>query len=89
MIFQAEHLVSKDAVPAWAPPTNPFLVSGPVAAAVARTQTSAIALQIDVVGVAFQDTVDVGRPTRPLSVGTPLPSRYIAAEFVMLGMVAM
>lgn len=54
IIFRAEHLEPTDAVPAWVLPAYPFLISGPLAAAVAKTQVSDSALQIVIGGVAGQ-----------------------------------
>ncbi|OAA76513.1 C4-dicarboxylate transporter/malic acid transport protein [Akanthomyces lecanii RCEF 1005] len=54
IIFHAETLTLADAMPAWVLPTYPFLVTGVVAANVAKTQTGTSAVQIIVGGLAAQ-----------------------------------
>ncbi|KAK8089639.1 hypothetical protein PG997_004600 [Apiospora hydei] len=55
IIFQTEHLRVSDAMPAWILPAYPFLVSGPLAAQIAKTQPDATAaLQIIVAGISGQ-----------------------------------
>ncbi|KAK8083104.1 hypothetical protein PG996_001885 [Apiospora saccharicola] len=55
IIFQTEHLHVSDAMPAWILPAYPFLVSGPLAAQIAKTQPDpTAALQIVVAGVSGQ-----------------------------------
>ncbi|KAK6843471.1 hypothetical protein PG995_002435 [Apiospora arundinis] len=55
IIFQTEHLHVSDAMPAWILPAYPFLVSGPLAAVIAKTQgDTTAAVQIIVAGVSGQ-----------------------------------
>jgi C4-dicarboxylate transporter/malic acid transport protein len=54
IIFHAERLDVDDAMPAWILPAYPFLVSGPLAAQVAKTQSSLSATQIIIAGIAGQ-----------------------------------
>ncbi|KAI0020726.1 voltage-dependent anion channel-domain-containing protein [Xylariomycetidae sp. FL0641] len=53
-IFQSERLDDAQAVPAWVLPAYPFLVSGPLAAQVAKAQPDPYAGQILIAGIAGQ-----------------------------------
>ncbi|KAK8049003.1 hypothetical protein PG994_010733 [Apiospora phragmitis] len=55
IIFQTEHLHVSDAMPAWVLPAYPFLVSGPLAAQIVKSQHDpTAALQIIVAGISGQ-----------------------------------
>lgn len=54
IIFHAEKLDVNEALPAWILPAYPFLVSGPLAAQVARTQPDVSATQIIIAGISAQ-----------------------------------
>lgn len=55
IIFQTERLHVSEAMPAWILPAYPFLVSGPLAAQIAKTQPdTTAALQIIVAGISGQ-----------------------------------
>ncbi|KAI0474032.1 malic acid transport protein [Xylariaceae sp. FL0804] len=53
-IFQAERLDDHEAVPAWVMPAYPFLVAGPLAAQIAKSQADGSATQIIIAGIAGQ-----------------------------------
>ncbi|KAH9893110.1 voltage-dependent anion channel [Xylariomycetidae sp. FL2044] len=54
IIFQAERLDDEQAVPAWVLPAYPFLVIGPLASQIAKTQPDYSAVQIIIGGIAGQ-----------------------------------
>jgi C4-dicarboxylate transporter/malic acid transport protein len=54
VIFQVEKLSPSDAMPAWILPAYPFLVTGSVAAAIAKTQPPQSAINIIIAGLAGQ-----------------------------------
>ncbi|KAH8203418.1 hypothetical protein TruAng_002402 [Truncatella angustata] len=54
IIFHTERLDINEALPAWILPAYPFLVSGPLAAQVAKTQPDLSATQIIIAGIAGQ-----------------------------------
>jgi len=54
VIFEVEKLALSEAMPAWILPAYPFLVTGPLAAAISKTQEDRAALQIMIAGVAGQ-----------------------------------
>lgn len=54
VIFQVERLSPSDAMPAWILPAYPFLVTGTLAAAIAKTQPTDRAIEIIIAGLAGQ-----------------------------------
>lgn len=54
IIFHTERLEVTDAMPAWILPAYPFLVSGPLAAQIAKSQPNSSAVQIIMAGISGQ-----------------------------------
>lgn len=54
VIFHVEKLMISDAMPAWILPAYPFLVTGVLAASIAKTQPESSSLQMIVAGIAGQ-----------------------------------